>query len=579
MEFAGARPRQTRTPPPRPPPPGVSAVQGDSQQASTAFKNFHQLHDKAFAAVEKGLTADSDGDLTAAEQYYTEGFALLEQVLNVDCENLPGASAGENDQAKLMQQKMSKTKWQIMYRLEALRGDANHRSTAAFSDLQEDQSNTGVRLPSYEEAVSSVTTSFSSITTASIMSDAALGDSIMATEYPNRSSNRLSTQGTELFSISEGVQIFYITPEGFVSAPSYPTSLHVICLEKPEDGETDPRFNRETPPAFVQVGEWFYPLIPGASPVLHTTYGAYIFPDLSAENTGSAVGLMLPGAMTQEDTVMLEDIFRNFSAVQDQQRQLEPEDLVIPSAPVYEPQEATAPKAVAKSRGATEKVTEEEPEQSTSSKIARGITIASQWISWGVGKGAEKAGELIVKGSEKLRDRLQPEAQARTVDPRIEKGLVYARAASHAAVSVSSFIVTKLGDATMALGRKVAPHIRKKGEELMPKSMKNDKNKSTMEGVIHVAACGIHGFGTVYMSLEAAATSLARSIANETVATVHHKYGAHAGQATEHALYTVGNAAMTGYNVEHLGVKAIAKRAAKDTGKAVLEDIHAKKAT
>ena len=29
---------------------------------------------------------------------------------------------------------------------------------------------------------------------------------------------------------------------------------------------------------------------------------------------------------------------------------------------------------------------------------------------------------------------------------------------------------------------------------------------------------------------------------------------------------------MTAYNANHLGVKAIAKRAAKDTGKAVLED-------
>jgi spartin len=37
---------------------------------------------------------------------------------------------------------------------------------------------------------------------------------------------------------------------------------------------------------FQQVGEWFYPLIPGASPVLHTSYGAYIFPDLSPEAAG-----------------------------------------------------------------------------------------------------------------------------------------------------------------------------------------------------------------------------------------------------------------------------------------------------
>lgn len=45
----------------------------------------------------------------------------------------------------------------------------------------------------------------------------------------------------------------------------------------------------------------------------------------------------------------------------------------------------------------------------------------------------------------------------------------------------------------MALGRQVAPHIRKKGEKLMPKSMKTEKGKSRMDGVLEVAASGLHG--------------------------------------------------------------------------------------
>jgi spartin len=57
-----------------------------------------------------------------------------------------------------------------------------------------------------------------------------------------------------------------------------------------------------------------------------------------------------------------------------------------------------------------------------------------------VGKGAEKAGELIVRGSTKLREKLHPEDQAKPVDPRVQKGLVYARKATHVAVSVSGFI-------------------------------------------------------------------------------------------------------------------------------------------
>ena len=34
---------------------------------------------------------------------------------------------------------------------------------------------------------------------------------------------------------------------------------------------------------------------------------------------------------------------------------------------------------------------------------------------------------------------------------------------------------------------------------------------------------------------------------------------------------------MTAYNADNLGIKAIAKRAAKDTGKAVLQDVQEKK--
>ena len=55
------------------------------------------------------------------------------------------------------------------------------------------------------------------------------------------------------------------------------------------------------------------------------------------------------------------------------------------------------------------------------------------------------------------------------------------------------------------------------------------------------------------------------------------RYGKDAGELTEHTLYSAGNIAMTAYNANHLGVKAIAKRAAKDTGKAVLQDFAEKR--
>ena len=65
---------------------------------------------------------------------------------------------------------------------------------------------------------------------------------------------------------------------------------------------------------------------------------------------------------------------------------------------------------------------------------------AAEWISWGLGKGAEKTGEWLKKGSDKLRENIQPDAQPRQVDARTQEGMKYARKATDTAVRVSAFI-------------------------------------------------------------------------------------------------------------------------------------------
>lgn len=280
MECAGQRQPQGRIAPPRPPPPGSSAAERRTVngQATAAFQAFQKLHDKTYATVQKALNADEEGDMVAAEQYYASCLPLLDETLAADCENLPGATPSETDTAKQMQQKMNKTKLQITYRLESIRSDSSQMSALPDTSLSSQQS-AGVRLPSYDEAVSS--------SQSSLVSDAALGDSIMSAEYPSLAAGqRVSTEGTALFSIPDGVQIFHITCEGYVSAPSYPTALHIVKLQEPMEGNSELRLANDAPPAFLQVGDWFYPLIPGASPVLHTTFGAYLFPDLSPDGSG-----------------------------------------------------------------------------------------------------------------------------------------------------------------------------------------------------------------------------------------------------------------------------------------------------
>lgn len=55
-------------------------------------------------------------------------------------------------------------------------------------------------------------------------------------------------------------------------------------------------------------------------------------------------------------------------------------------------------------------------------------------------KGAEKTGQLVKYGSNKLREHMAPAAEPSVIDPRARQGAYYAHKATHCAVKVSSFV-------------------------------------------------------------------------------------------------------------------------------------------
>ncbi|CAC5381555.1 SPG20 [Mytilus coruscus] len=285
----------------------------------------------------------------------------------------------------------------------------------------------------------------------------------------------------------------------------------------------------------------------------------------SGSSIRSAVGLMLPDTMSSTDKDAFESVLSSMTMMQDQEVVAECRE---PTAPPEEME-------VIPSEGETKE------DESTSAKISKGIAVASSWITWGIEKGAEKAGHYIKVGSEKIKEKLKPEEKAKDIDPRVIQGVQYVRRGTHTAVKVSSYVVKKLGEATMAVGREIAPHIKKHGEKLLPESVKGKSSdgKSKVDGVIDVAGAGLKGFSAVYLTLEAAAKALGRNITNETVTLVDYKYGSQAGLLAEHGMYAVGNTVLTVNNVDNLGIKAVAKRTAKETGKALIMDINEERKT
>jgi len=338
-------------------------------------------------------------------------------------------------------------------------------------------------------------------------------------------------QGEILFSI-ENVQVFRVTEQGEVSTPSYPETLHIVKF-------SDEQRHRGGAPAFIEIGSWTYPLVPGKSPVLHASFGGYMFPDLEASEAGASVGIVIPEAVTQTDRDILESLLSELTTAFKTQEQVEEE--------YKEYREFT-------------------------SNVASGLVKGAEVVGRGMVKGAVKTSEYMFHGADYAKQYITPDGVPRPVDPNLRQGLEAARWVSSGAVRVSGWMVNKVGCATMALGRLVAPHLQRGAQSALTHVTKqSDTEASNQLAIVGELAAGtVAAVSTVYLALENSSKILAKNIANNTVMIVSHKYGTDMAAVTDSALATVGNSYLTIYNAGALGPKGIAKRTAKDAGKAMV---------
>ncbi|XP_053564415.1 LOW QUALITY PROTEIN: spartin [Bombina bombina] len=314
----------------------------------------------------------------------------------------------------------------------------------------------------------------------------------------------LGVDAEELILIPRGVQIFFVTPDGQVSAPSYPGYLRIIKFM-----DTTSELAQNRPPAFLQVCDWLYPLICTQSPVLRSNTGAYMFPDLMSQVPGSYVGVVLSAELPPADLELFEDLLRQMSDLRIQLSEDSGERINLSEIVHVVP----APEAKEK---------EELPEWSE--KVAQGILSGASWLSWGLVKGAELTEKAIHKGATKLREHIQPDERPMEVNPTVAKGLNVAKQATGGAVKVSQFLVDGVCAIASCVGRELAPHVKKHGGKLVPEALKKDKDgKSTLDGAMVVAASGVQGFATVWQGLEYAAKNITKGVATETVQTVKYK--------------------------------------------------------
>ncbi|XP_036913554.1 spartin isoform X2 [Sturnira hondurensis] len=568
------------------------------------IKIIKEAYEKAFFFVNKGLTTDELGQKEEAKSHYKQGIGHLLRGISVSPADPERAGPGW-ESARQMQQKMKETLQNVRTRLEILEKGL---ATSLRNDLQEvpklypefppkDASSekfrqppaagsAPVHAPAVNGSASAASAGGAGVLpaptslrapaqshpaeappayspqaaeghyTVSYGTESGEVSSVGEDFYRNHSQppplETLGLDADELILIPNGVQIFFVNPAGEVSAPSYPGYLRIVRFL---DNSLDTVLNR--PPGFLQVCDWLYPLVPDRSPVLKCTAGAYMFPDTMLQAAGCFVGVVLSSELPEDDRELFEDLLRQMSDLRLQAQGAASEEVSLSHLVPCEPVPGEKAKQL--------------PEWSE--KVAQNILTGASWVSWGLVKGAEFTGKAIQKGASKLREHIQPEEKPAEVSPAVSRGLHVAKQATGGAAKVSQFLVDGVCTVASCVGRELAPHVKKHGSKLVPEALRKDRDgKSPLDGAMVVAASSVQGFSTVWQGLECAAKCIVNNVSAETVQTVRHKYGHTAGEATHDAVNSAINMGVTAYNLDNIGIKAMVKKTAKETGQTILDD-------
>ncbi|XP_051973832.1 spartin-like [Xyrauchen texanus] len=317
--------------------------------------------------------------------------------------------------------------------------------------------------------------------------------------------------GMEMFFLPSGVQIFFVSAEGQVSAPSYPGYLRIIICSNPENSAS-------YAPAYLQVCDWIYPLYPD-SPVLLSNRGVFTFPDTTAAVPGSYVGVVLSSAHPAANRTLFQE---QLSVLAQLRVQVDEGSGGASGTDINLSEKVSIgpPTETTQTPGGEDKTV-----PVWSEKISQSILAGSSWMGRGLVWGAEATGKAIQRGAIKLRENITPEETPAEVSPKVTMGLNAAKQATGGAVKASQFLVDGVAAVAEKVGKELAPHVKKHGGKLIPESLKKKKDGcSNMDGAKLVAGSSMQGLSTLWSSLETAAKTIGKSVTSETVTTVKYKY-------------------------------------------------------
>lgn len=264
-------------------------------------------------------------------------------------------------------------------------------------------------------------------------------------------SDECLSNALQLIYVCDNVRFYRIGSNGDVTTTAENCELRVLTLEADAERQLQNTYFLQIISEAITGSEatstamdafdnpWIYPLRAGASPCFYTKFGAFMFPDLHAQDIefGSAIGIVVPKESEHLLLEILEAILHGIV------RQLTDEDL-----------------ALMRSRRSSSEV--------VSDNIVKGATYLSQ----GLVCGSNKIGQFMTNNTPYLISKLErvPE-NAPPVSEHVVTGVQVAKNVTTAAVGVTGYVAGKIGSATMALGRFLAPHVHTQGSKLLSHTM------------------------------------------------------------------------------------------------------------
>lgn len=274
-----------------------------------------------------------------------------------------------------------------------------------------------------------------------------------------------------------------------------------------------------------------YPIVPNQSPVMKTTYNAYIFPNNEAAKSNcSFVGVTFDTRVSPDQVAFFEDVLASYGVLINQtQNTPEQAKQPLPHAATTDSISSKLYPHLADERSkSNENLNKPSSIKSslTAENISKALLTGAQYLSSGVDTTTNYANKYMQKGSEKLLQQVVPNNETAKVSPTVQTAASTVRYGSDLTVRVSSFLVDKLKSIASSTAKTVAPHIRS-GSSYLLKQTGVASDQSSANGYIDstckVAHSAVEGFSLVYDSLENAAKQLGKNFTEHTVTVVNHK--------------------------------------------------------